>query len=374
MELMRHKKQALNCYALVLLACVITGCKATAMPNSLDHPYNADFLHALKKAKANSLHDELSSFVHVGPKISLKGPQTINVFRVAQTDKSIAVLDGTTMTVSLFGKNGDPMGFLGGRGREPGQYLSPTDIITTRNAFAVVDFTNHRVTNYANDGKLSGSFIYTAQAFSASRLLYNSDDDSYVLFGNRWKPVFVSGQQTADLVHIYKSDGSFESSSFQLPDKWLPLGLAMDDAPITSSDERGAAYFMLPFEYTIYKTGSNGAAIPVLTVHPPGFRSPTEALHLENHDLAYVHSWELKWTPIRALVVVDGYALVEYESFAGLRFTVDAWRLSTGQLTGSYQTNYLIVSHPLRGQIVLANNPLIGKKENDDLVLGSLLF
>jgi hypothetical protein len=358
---------------ILLVACLASGCKITRQPDASTQPYNADYISAISKAADHAAADQVSAFVHNIAKLTLKGSHLTGFIHVAETTSStLAVLDSGTKRAYLFDRTGSFIGPLGDRGREPGDYLSPIDIISTPSNVAILDFTNHRVTYYTDQGKFAGSFIYTAQEFSATKFLYNRAANTYTLFGNRWKPGLAKDQKTADLVHIFKGDGTFQTSSFEFPDKWLRLGLIVDDSPITAKDGDGAEFFTLPFDYTIYRISMDGTVTPILTGAPAAFRSPIQPLNLKDRNLARFHSWELQWTPIRALAVMGDYALVEYESFSGLRYTVDTWCLSKRQHVATYHTNYLIVNNPDNGRVILVDNPKSGGYGDYDVFAGIL--
>ncbi len=360
-------------HSLLSLFIILVGCR-TSPPDPLQHPYNNDYLAASKRIEANSAADEIGRFLNNISRMTISSGDLTNVFRVATLNSSeIAVLDGGTMLVHRVKTDGTDVAILGGHGREPGHYISPSDLITIPTGVAVVDFTTHRVIRYDTAGKFAGSFIYTPQGFSGSRILYDQHANTFALFGNRWKSVYVSGQPTSDLVHLYKNDGTFVKSAFEFPSRLMPLGLINDDAPVTSSDEAGNMYFMLPFEYTIHVISPSGSVSDLLSSSVHTFHAPTTPLHLEDRDLAKFHSWELQWTPIRALVIDHGVALVEYEAFDRLRYTVDVWRLSDHTKLATYETNCLIVSHPNEERrIMLVNNPMFGGTRPYELIFGTI--
>jgi len=284
----------------------------------------------------------------------------------------IAVLDGLAGKIYLYDRVAAYLGPLGEKGRGPGKYVSPRAVVASDANFSVVDFSDHRVSTFDPHGSFVSSFVYTAEKFSATGLFYNVATQSYYLFGNRWHQ--VNGLTTDDLVNVYRKDGQFVESIGSFPSVWSSYNLYPVDHPIVASSNTGEAFFMLSFAPVLHHITPLTLKVDDIPLSLPGFKSPTVGLPSDLRKLKNIHSWELGFTPIRALVMCREQIVVEYETDLGLRYTIAIFKAGESQPTRVIQTNFLIVGSDTNGEVALVQNP--GRKDliQNEYYLGHFAF
>lgn len=268
---------------------------------------------------------------------------------------NIIILDSSQKTVYAFDGKGMYLGPIGSKGRGPGHYLYPMALSPTRDGLAVADFADHRVNIFRPDRSLKGSFTYSSQSFSATSVSYYAITDTYYLFGNRWRT--IGGMASADLVNMYNGNGQFITSTFAFPQKWLRFNLMPMDSAIVAKDAAETSYFALPFESILHTISPQDQAVTDKDLQLPGYSSPHTPLPPSLEDLTNVHTWELEYTPIRAMLLHSGRVFIQYETDHNLRYTIAVVDLTSGKTIRTVQTNYLITSANTNGTALFTNNP-----------------
>ena len=374
MSMTRNNAKVRGVVGLSLLM-TITSCKFSkeSANNGELVAFDSDYKQIIARAASLASRDALSQNVHRLEIVKL-GTSPIKVpFKVAIGETGrLAVLDPQCGGVYLFEHDGRLISQLGEHGRGPGKYLTPAALASTPEGFVVVDFTDHRVNIFDEDGHFRRSFIYTAQAFSSTGILHDKMAGVFYLFGNRWRHDPSRSITTADLLNIYDNDGTFVHSQFPFPPQWLPFHLMSADAPITTSDEADIGYFALPFEPILHRIDRKVTTVSDLSLDLPGFTAPTKPLPEDLRQLRNFRSWELEYTPIRAVAVCRGKLWIEYETHHGLRYSLAVLQPDTGKALSIIETNYLMVGSQSNGLTVFVNNPGAAESGSKEITYGYL--
>src|SRR5215212_11105948 len=169
---------------------------------------------AVNRATEHRSTDEISKAFQITERIMLSEGRVQNLSKVMpKSDGSMLILDIDRKQVAVYNGSGDFLRQIGESGQKPGSHQFPSDVSEVEGGdVAVCDFTAHRVNIFSADGNFLRSFIYTPQHFSASKMLFDRDTNSYFLFGNRWEKNEQGNTSGATLVHKYSTTGEFMGS------------------------------------------------------------------------------------------------------------------------------------------------------------------
>jgi hypothetical protein len=199
------------------------------------------------------------------------------------------------------------------------------------------------------------SFIYSVQRFSATGIQYDPLGREFYLFGNHVQ--LPDQDRTVDFVHIYSDSGEFQGSIYQLPSMWLKANYTAVDTPLLAIDGKNGQYFMFAFDRVLFSISQPNSNVSQFLLTLPGFVPPPGPLPSAQKGLNTVLSWDLKFTPIRAIAVYGGNTVVEFESHRGLRYTVALFRNGHTEPSRTIETNYLLLGINSDGMAVFTNNP-----------------
>ena len=356
-------------YPLTLFCFFLLGCNGVHDQSDRLTAYGSDFVAAENRAAFHSAEDEIKNIASDVRRIPLTASPLQYVAHVAlDAVGNIVVLDSARNAAYAFDNKGRYLGPIGESGRGPGHYQHPMAICQTRDGVAIADFADHRVNLFRSDKSLRGSFTYSSQSFSATGISYNASTDTYYLFGNR--PTVIDGATSTELVNMYSGDGTFMQSTFAFPQEWLRFNLMPIDLAVVAKDEKETTSFALPFAAVLHTISSQSQKVEDKLVDLPSFRPPHTPLPRNFEELNNIHTWELEYTPIRALFLHGDRAYVEYETDQKLRYSIAVINLSSGKTTRLIQTNYLIKSGNAVGQVVFLNNPGIRSEGHRELYSG----
>ena len=361
----------LSCCLLEPLAsCGRLGAPNTSVTGDKGSQSNAAYKAVVARAAKSSDSDEISKLVSDFHEVMLERSPIRSVGRVSfGSEARVAVIDPQSRVACLFQLDGKYLGPLGENGRGPGKYLTPLSITFTGREYGIADFTDHRVNLFADTNKLDRSFIYTAQNFSSTSILYDGKARAFYLFGNRRSDGATSAQP--NLLNVYDEDGNFLRSGFSFPSKWVAYGLQDYDYALVASDEEGRGYFMLPFDSVLYFIRPDDSTVAATALDLPSFKTPKSALP----DLTQANifrSWELDFTPVRAVAVHGGSAFVEYETNDDLRYTIAVINLGKRKPRQLVKTNYLIVGSSSDGTVALVKKAGESEGRTDGLAYAKL--
>ncbi len=335
--------------------------------------FNDDYKAVIDRAERSTQFDELSKLAANVREVTLQQSPIHSIGRVLFGPPGrVAVLDHKTKTIQIFDAEGRYVGPLGENGRGPGKYLTPMSFTLAGNEYATVDFTDHRVNLFDGTSHFDRSFVYTMQKFSSSAILYDGKVRKFYLFGNRY-PDDATATDRPNLLHVYDENGTFLHSGFSFPIKWMPYRLQTYDYVLAASDDDGGDYFMLPFEPVLHHILPADSSTQDISLDLPGFKTPRTPLPESLNDLNNFHTWELEFTPVRAIAVHDGFAFVEYETDRDLRYTIAVVRLGKKAPVRTVKTNGLIVGSGNDGSVALINNPGNNRGGANDIVFGHFL-
>jgi len=334
-------------------------------PENVTPTYDLDFKNALSSAAAADKKDELAGFAQNQHRIALTGPPLLHPVRLASDDgKSIAILDNVGQRIALYGPDGSYQRDLGSHGTMPTQYTTAADISYCGGAadnFAIVDFTKRRVLYYAPNGEFKGSFIYTPQNFSGSRISCSTVASTVLLLGNKWT-TNPTGERTVELAHNFTLSGDYRGSSLILPPALEKAGLNVTGSPLLATLPSGEMLVAVPYTDEIFQLGANGEASSILPHGATEFRAPEKAPVLVKGEVAKFQSWELSWTPLVAVAANANHIFVEYQTFSPLRYRIDVWNRKSKTLARSFSTNHLLLqSNPDGTAYFLENIDNIGE-------------
>jgi hypothetical protein len=105
----------------------------------------------------------------------------------------------------------------------------------------------------------------------------------------------------------------------------------------------------------------------------PSFRTPQSALAEDLTQMNSFHSWELSFTPVRAIAIHGGSVFVEYETDDDLRYTIAVTKLGKSKPFKVVKTNYLIVGSGSNGAVAFVNNPGGNGGGGDGLAFADLI-
>jgi hypothetical protein len=345
----------------IILAAGCKAAKRSGLENDRLSSQSNAYRLALQQAKDNVSGDELESIFAVKGRLSLTGQniKSLSMLRVKQ-DSTLLVVDNERRVAEAYDPSGAYISTIGEVGNGPGNQMWPSDVIEAANqSVAVSDFQGHRVNIFAKDGQFNSSFIYTPQNFSAQRMIYDSVNDCFFLFGNRWQ-TGENGEITgAELLHKFAPNGQFIGSYFPFPEKAKSLDLYSFDSPAIDVSD-GTVYIALPFDYTVYGLDKSGEMKALFQGTNTAFKEPTVKLETEKipreDAYNYVQTWRLGWTPILALARINDHLLIEYQTFDKLRYTIDVWSLASGNIVKSIKTNHLMLTRGGDGYIYFLGN------------------
>lgn len=369
-----HKYRVLNvlsecCRELSVILLIIqmvlaVGCnsaKRSGLQNDRFSSQTNTYRLALQQATDSASSDQLESIFKVKARVSLSGQniKSLSFLRVRQ-DSTMLVVDNERRVAEAYAPSGAYTGTIGEVGNAPGKQLWPSDVIEVANqSVAVSDFQGHRVNIFANDGQFRSSFIYTPQNFSAQRMVYDAINGCFFLFGNRWQMSDNGEISGADLLHKYDQNGQFIASYFPFPEKGKSLDLYSFNSPAIDLSD-GVLYIALPFDYTVYRLDKSGEMKALFQGANTAFKEPTVKLETEKipreDAYNYVQTWRLGWTPILALARINNHLLIEYQTFDKLRYTIDVWSLTSGNIVKSIKTNHLMLTRGGDGYIYFLGN------------------
>jgi hypothetical protein len=316
---------------------------------------------ALQQARENASKDELETIFKLDASLTLTGQEikSLSMLRVKQ-DGSILLLDTERRAAEVYDPSGNYIRTMGGSGNSPGNHVWPSDVVEVADqSIAVSDFQGHRVNTFSQDGRLSSSFVYTPQNFSAQRMIYDKVNKWCYLFGNRWQTGSNGEISGADLLHKYSLNGQFIASYFPFPEKAKSLDLYTYDSPAVDI-ENEVLYIALPFDYTVYQLDKTGEMSALFKGENTSFKKPTSRLDTSQvapkDSYKYVQNWRMGWTPILSLLCVSDNVMVQYQTFDKLRYTIDVWSLATGKITKSVKTNHLMLTRGGGGHVYFLEN------------------
>ena len=314
---------------------------------------------AVNRAIEHGSTDEIAKAFQITETIELSEGRIQNLNRVIpKADGSMLILDIDRKQVEVYDGTGHFLRQIGEPGQKPGSHQFPSDISEVEGGdVAVCDFTAHRVNVFSADGTFLRSFIYTPQHFSASRMLFDRDTDSYFLSGNRWEKNEQGKTSGATLVHKYSTNGEFIGSFLPFPDDAKRLDLYTYAEPLADISNKDL-YVALPFNYTIYRLTPDGQLEEFIKGGSEGFRAPSTPLNVEKDSdpIFVLNNWRMTWTPIDSLVVNNGYLMVQTQTFDPLRYTIDFWSLSTKRRVAQIKTNHAILASTKAGDLYLLDN------------------
>jgi len=354
----------------VLLAVGLAQCRPSGQPPSVHSKVDdgtktsresKQYRGALKTAIDNAAKDELGRTLNSAERITLSGSdiQSLSRLRIAENG-SLLLLDFDRAVAELYDGSGRFVRSIGSKGSSPGNYEWPSGIAQRKDgSIAICDFRVHRVNLYSAEGGFLRSFIYSPQVFSAQQMVYDSQADSFYLYGNRWQNDPSGKAVGADLIHKYSAAGEFLGSQLPFPDQGKPLNLyAYDDPAIDIAS--GSLYVALPFGYTVYRLTADKRASPFIADTPRAFRPPsTEMSAMKKSDLdpsELVQEWLLTWTPINALLISQDRLFLQYQTFSPLRYTIDTWSLTSGKRLATRHTNHEMMARDQEGYIYFLDN------------------
>lgn len=291
-----------------------------------------------------------------------------NMSRIEAGRGHLAVIDsGPEPRVYLYDANGHFETQLGRAGSGPGMYVAPTDVALGESLAAVSDFTTKRVSIFSTSGKLSSTFVYGPQGFSATALTVAPTSDGFLLFGNRW-PKKPDDQLL--FVHRYSSSGQYQGSVFALPPEAEIMRLDVDDQPMVRH-VNNEVWFMLPWDYQVFAVSKGGTTRVVFDPHNPlRFRPPSSGPP-KTPTLASFQNWSLSWTPIVSFGSDGRILLIETECFCKARFGMDVWSLRTGRLHGQFSTNWKLVGRDDGAFYFSRESVLVGGKRTYEFAKAS---
>jgi 6-bladed beta-propeller protein len=314
---------------------------------------------AIKGAVEHAPTDEIARAFQITETIKLSEGRIQNLSRVIpKTDGSLLILDIDRKQVEAYDRAGHFLRQIGEPGQKPGSHQFPSDISEVEEGnVAVCDFTTHRVSVFSSDGNFLRSFIYAPQRFSASKMLFDQDTNSYFLFGNRWEKNEQGKASGATLVHKYSTNGEFISSSLPFPDDAKRLDLYTYDEPLADISHK-EVYVTLPFRYKIDRLTPDGQLEEFIKGGSEEFRPPSTPISIEKgtDPIFALNNWRMTWTPIDSVVVNNGYLIVQIQTFDPLRYTIDFWSLSTKRRAAQIKTNHSILASSKDGDLYLLNN------------------
>ena len=321
-----------------------------------------NFKRALDMARQSEPDDQLGRVADVVGKVRLSGKRldSLDELRVLG-DGALVALDAERQAVEMFDGSGEFRRDIGAKGGRPGNYNWPSGVAEAAGGdIAVSDFQAHRVNLFSKDGAFSRSFIYTAQQYSAQRILYDGPTKSFYLFGNRWQHDGENRVTGADLVHKYNEAGEYVASYLPFPGWAKGLDLYGHDSPALDV-QGGDLYVALPFEYKVYKLTPRGELTCLLEGAQPEFKAPETGIVWRegsgnSERLLHWQDWRLTWTPIVGLVVDGDRMLVQYQTFNPARYTLDVWSLAGARKLASATTNRLLLSKGPDGSVYFLSN------------------
>lgn len=357
---------------LFLVSCGHRGARNAPATEDKGFQVSAEYEAAVARAARSSSSDEISKVVSNFHEVTLEQSPIHSIGRVSFGSQArVAIIDYKGKVACLFRIDGKYLGPLGENGRGPGKYLTPVSVVFTGREYAIADFTDHRVNLFGDANKLDRSFIYTGQNFSSSNILYDSKARAFYLFGNRRSEGATSAQP--NLLNVYDEEGNFLRSGFSFPSRWIPWHLQNYDYSLAASDEEGRGYFMLPFDSVLYCILPAGSTVKETALDLPNFKTPQSALEEDLTQMNSFHSWELGFTPVRAIAIHGGSAFVEYETNDDLRYTIAVTKLGKARPFKVVRTNYLIVGSGSNGSVAFVNNPGGTGGGGDELAYADLI-
>ena len=369
----------LSLYVAFLFVLYCSGCQKSTQTadahTEIEIPQNYNI--ALRVAEEKSSSDQLKSSFAVTQKITLTGSKILMLSKLRVIAGKLYVIDSDRRVVESYDSNGKFIKQLGEGGNKPGGFLFPTDATETKEGFvAVTDFQGHRVNIFDGAGDYKNSFVYTPQVFSAQKLLFDQSSQRFYLFGNRWQHDADEKLQGAELVHAYSSDGVFQVSMFPFPDKAKPLDLYAYDEPMIDAKD-GNVYYVLPFEYKIWKLLPDNNPQLLMESNSEHFRFPTEKLDLtkapRTKTVDYVQSWKASWTPMTGMAAVGDKLIVQYQTFNPLRYTVDIWSIPQKKILKTLSTNHLLLTRDSADSIYFLSNIEIKGQHSYELLCANLV-
>ncbi|MEP7075578.1 MAG: 6-bladed beta-propeller [Acidobacteriota bacterium] len=311
--------------------------------------------------------DDLDKFFSIEQTTSFDGANIKDIGRLKSgTQGGFYLADPESKFVMNFDKTGKLISRIGSEGDGPGQFQFPSGIAERDDAeIAVSDFKSHRVNVFSDKGDFLSSFIYSPQNFSAQNLIFNTENKSYYLFGNRWAENEKGEITGAKLVHKYSDRGEFVGSFLDFPDNFKDLNLYNYSLPSVDSVS-GTVYIAMPFEYAVYQLGSDDKLDEIIKAGNGSFRSPSTKLDLSKTrpDAArtFVQGWLTTWTPIVGLAVVGNRLFLQYQTFNPQRYTVDVWSLSSRHVESTFKTNCRILDRSGNSVYFLRNVESAGER------------
>jgi hypothetical protein len=319
----------------------------SASRSALSH--SPRFVKALNLAQQSAAADQLTQLISTDAVIKIPGGETVSHFTtLTPAPDGFYVLDWSRQQILRFDGRGRPKGIFGKRGVGPGAYAWPSGLAPVRGAqdpaqpdFWVSDFKQGRLNRLGSDGHYRSSFPTGAQRFAAKSVIQNSESGDIYLCGNSGNHGRVS------VLHTYDQDGHYVGSNYDLPERYAALNLdSANDCLFANAGDSTLVAF--PYEYAVHVVTRGGVA-ELLRNSGGGFREPTTPLiftgKTEADNLRAFDDWALKSTLINNVVAVDDRTLlVQYETFAPLRYTLDVWDLPSKRLKRSIHTNHRLLA------------------------------
>jgi hypothetical protein len=218
--------------ALIVISLLVGGCSftsetvqsssgalgvSTVIPNdpALDPALGLHTLDSLVLVEINRF-GQLTSVVPIGPSAAAATPGSVSPFlamprmAVPEPGSGTLVLDPVQRAVFRFDEQHSPLGFIGGNGEGPGEFVGPVSLdVGADGRVGVVDLALRRVTVFTPDGALLYSIRLDANAIAL--VLHDSVFDVLAEFGREGSAVRryrYSGEQVDDLVAPTADDRS----------------------------------------------------------------------------------------------------------------------------------------------------------------------
>lgn len=246
-------------------------------------------------------------------------------------DVGIFISDPVVGDVKVYNFNGKLIGFLGKKGKGPGEFQSPFGLCGDEEFI------------YVADPVLRSVLIFGKKDFKFKRQIrvYDARDVRVVNGKFFISAPYVFSRDMVYSLHIYDFNGKKLKSVVQTPDVVVKNNF-ISDGVLMDNDANGNIYVAHEMEYKIYKIDVNGNILAEFYGKNKSYIPPPKEPFMEFFSRDRIKKWAESWVHVDRLVVLkkSGLIVVSLARFNPSDFIIDIYDLNGNLIYVGIRSKY----------------------------------